>query len=245
MSTPQDTSTRLRVVDSKHTCKICDIRQLMEAAGDAGGLANAAYSARCHGPFRPGDYIYRAGDPMKYVYAVTSGTVKSEVATDGDDLQVTGFYLHGDLFGVEALGERHHVNDAIAVERSWICALPVGELEGVCHQHPEALRQLFQLIGARSRHAVTHLYASRGVSTEQRVLNFLRDLESRYRDRRHWGQKEIELTMSKEDIANYLAITPETLSRTLRKLQEAGLVENRRKTFTLLEVDEGEQAALA
>lgn len=245
VSNPLDPSRRLRVVDSKHTCKICDIRRVMTAGDDSGGLADAAYSARCHGPYRPGDYIYRVGDPMNYVYAVTSGTVKSEVATGGGDLQVTGFYLHGELFGVDALGQAKHVDDAIAVERSWVCALPVNELEKVCQSSAEALRELLRLISGRSHHAVTNLFATRGLTTEQRVYNFLHDLESRYRDRRHWGGEAIELTMSKEDIANYLAITPETLSRTLRKLQDADLVINHRKAFVLLEPWQDLRDALA
>ena len=237
---------QIKIVDTKHTCKVCDIRRvLLKTCREGEQLPETVSACLCQGPYLPGDYIYHSGDPADYVYAVTSGTVKCEIPTYNGELYVTGFYLQGELFGADALGEQRHLDNAIVVERSWICALPVKVLEQTCYGHPEALRNLFQLTTARARHAVTHLFSSRCINVDQRVLNFLYDLETRTRRQRNWASNEIPLTMNKEDIANYLAITPETLSRCLRRLHEAGIIQNGRKSFTLLQTPDMKKPIIA
>ena len=228
----------LHLVKAKHACHNCDLRHLLRKTGiEEQQLPDAVCTIRCRGPYQPGDRIYRTGDPLSALYAITSGSVKTEYTTCTGALQVTGFYLRGDLFGAEALGEHSHSDDAIALETAWICELRTPELEDLCAKHPEVMRGLFQILNRRARNDTVHQVNVRKRTTEQRVLGFLQDFAERSRARLTGVEDEIPLPMTKEDMASYLAITPETLSRILRKLDDAGYIQTSVRTYRLLRTE--------
>lgn len=239
-------TSRLRLVEASHSCHNCDIRRLLLKIGPGNNqLPEEACAIRCRGPYLPGDYIYRSGDPLTSIYTITSGSVKTEMPSPDGSLQVIDFYLKGELFGAEALGKSTHVNDAIALEKSWICELPVEELDNLCQRYPAMLRELFQMFGSRLRHANMNLLSVRNQASKQRVLNFLLDLADRTKSRRNLVCDEIPLPMSKGDIASYLGITPETLSRRLRRLHDAGIIHNKTYSFILLTPEEVNQVLIS
>jgi CRP/FNR family transcriptional regulator len=231
-----DSNTRgLRLVEASHSCYNCDIRGLLQKVGPGNNqLPKEACAIRCRGPYLPGDYIYRSGDPFASIYAITSGSVKTEIPSSDGSLQIIDFYLKGELFGAEALGKSKHVNDAIALERSWICELPVEELENISQQYPSMLRELLKMLASRLRHANMNLLSVRNQTSEQRILYFLLDLADRTKSRRNLAGDEIPLPMTKGQIASYLGISPETLSRRLRRLHDAGIIHNKTNSFRLL-----------
>ncbi|MCF6281160.1 MAG: cyclic nucleotide-binding domain-containing protein [Candidatus Polarisedimenticolaceae bacterium] len=233
MGTPLTSVSNLHHVNVKHTCSICDIKKLLLKTSDIDKQSSEITNAiKCRGPFLPGDRVYKSGEPLNAIYAVTSGSVKTETITYEGYIQTTGFHLRGEIFGIEALGETHHVYDAYAIERTWLCELSISSLNSLCQQHPKTLNDLFKLIG---RHARTHLNLInvRGRTADQRILDFLGDLSERLLERQQTACDELTLPMIKEDIANYLGLTPETVSRSLRRLDEAGHIHYKGKTFRL------------
>lgn len=233
MGTPLTSISNFHKVNVKHTCSICDIKKLLLKTSITDKQSSEITNAiKCRGPFLPGDRIYQNGEPLNAIYAVTSGSVKTETITYEGYIQTTGFHLRGEIFGIEALGESNHVYDAYAIERTWLCEFSIASLNNLCQQHPKALNDLFMLIG---RHTRTHLNLIniRGRTADQRILDFLGNLSGRLLERQQSVYDELPLPMIKEDIANYLGLTPETVSRSLRRLDEGGKIHYTGKTFRL------------
>lgn len=216
-------------------CHSCDIVHLLQNALDTPHLpAELMTSIINRGPYMPGDRIYRSGSPFKTIQAVSSGSVKTELTRASGHLQVTGFYLKGDLFGAEALGGTHHINDAIAIEETWICELPLDVFMQLCREQESMLESVFRLLATRTRASQLHQICYQGNSNAERVMGFLTDFAEQSQTRLNHCDELTRLPMNKEDIASYLAITPESLSRILKRLEQAGDIQNHTHAFALL-----------
>lgn len=173
-------------------------------------------------PCRQGDCIYRAGAPYGGAYAVQSGMAK----TVGLDLhgheQVLAFHLPGEVFGLDAQNQHEYANAAIALGRTWFCRFPNTALERFGEDQPQVdaqLRQAAQRLRQRYR-----LRGNTEGQAEQRLASFLIDLQER---RRYQGLRldRLPLPMSRLDIASYLGMATETVSRSLSRLQKRAFIE--------------------
>lgn len=220
----------------QHFCHACDIKRLLETNTDYDRVLSELASGLCNrGPFQPGERIYYANTSASSIYAVSSGAVKTEMPNDGGHLQVTGFYLRGDLFGEEALGESRYLHDAIALEKTWICEIPKATLIEQIQENQSMLLDLFQLLGRRTRTTGLHRINRQGQSNAERVMGFLKDFAEQSSQRFKQDNGQTQLPMNKEDIASYLAITPESLSRILKRLENAGAIRNYTHAFALID----------
>ena len=127
-----------------------------------------------------------------------------------------------------------HTTDAIALERTWVCEIPVSQLESLCTDIPQLQHQVFSLLSNRLRHSEQMSFTTSNTSAEQRVMCFLNDLYQRT-SKRMGAITEIRLPMRKVDIANFLALTPEHFSRILRDFENSGLIRNRFRSIEYLD----------
>jgi CRP-like cAMP-binding protein len=156
-------------------------------------------------------------EPAEYLYKVLSGTVRtSKILADGRR-QIGAFYLPGDIFGLES-GERHGFS-AEAVTESRILVIKRSALMALATRDNEVARQLWTLTGCELNRVQSHVLAL--VKTaEERVVGFLLEMASRAA-----AGNRIELPMSRQDIADYLGLTIETVSRTLSHLESRAAIE--------------------
>jgi CRP/FNR family transcriptional regulator, nitrogen fixation regulation protein len=173
--------------------------------------------------FDPNEEIFGEGEPAEYVYKVTKGAVRTyKILCDGRR-QIGGFYLAGDIFGLE-VGKEHQfsaeaINDVavLVVRRSVIVSLAERDCD--------TARELWSYTGRELNRVQEHL--SLLVKTaQQRVASFLLEMSARLA-----ATDAIELPMSRQDIADYLGLTIETVSRTMTQLvseQAIGLLSSRR-----------------
>jgi CRP/FNR family transcriptional regulator, nitrogen fixation regulation protein len=173
--------------------------------------------------FHPNEEIFGEGEPAEYVYKVTKGAVRTyKILCDGRR-QIGGFYLPGDIFGLE-IGKEHlfsaeAINDVrvLVVRRSAV----ISQAERDC----DAARELWSLTGRELNRVQEHLLLL-VKSAQQRVACFLLEMSARLA-----ATDAIELPMSRQDIADYLGLTIETVSRTMTQLvsdQAIGLPSSRR-----------------
>ncbi len=169
-------------------------------------------------PLGKGDHLYRGGNPFSSIYAVRSGSFKSyTLSTDGTE-QVNGFYLPGEIIGMDGISSLNHGSSAIALERSSVCEIPFHRLEELSRHLPSLQHHFFQIMGkeiAKDQKMLTLLSCN---SAEERVASLLLSFSAR-NDRRHLSPTKLRLTMTRAEIGNYLGITVETVSRILTRLQ--------------------------
>lgn len=199
--------------------------------GDGGGLGTCPFRAVCEHADSPqggvavelcnvprGQPLFSAGDHFHGVYLLHSGAFKNLAVLEGQESQVVDFRLPGDVLGIAAMGSGRYPFTAEALEASHLCRISIELGEQRC-LHPD-------LIVTMSRQLQRIQWASvmlRTQNAEQRVIHFLLDVaRSMHPDSRPPG--EMRLPMSRKDIANYLGVAVETVSRALHRLQDEGLL---------------------
>jgi CRP/FNR family transcriptional regulator, nitrogen fixation regulation protein len=155
--------------------------------------------------------VYGEGEPADYVYKVVTGTVRTyKILADGRR-QIGAFYLAGDIFGLE-VGDDHAFS-AEAISESKVLVVKRSALIGLAARDSEVAREMWTLTGRELARVQQHIVLL--VQTAQeRVVGFLLEMA----DRRPGGDA-VELPMSRQDIADYLGLTIETVSRTLTSLE--------------------------
>lgn len=162
--------------------------------------------------------IFGEADPADFVYRVRSGVVRLyRILHDGRRM-IGSFQFAGDSFGVEADGE--HSFSAEAVTDCEIIAIPRAILTRRAESDPEFARQLWRTAVAELAGARQHMLVLGCQSAVERVGSFLLEMAGR-----HANHRVVSLPMSRQDIADYLGLTIETVSRTITQLTERGAIE--------------------
>jgi CRP/FNR family transcriptional regulator, nitrogen fixation regulation protein len=155
--------------------------------------------------------IYGEGEQADYVYKVISGNVRTyRILSDGRR-QIGAFYLPGDVFGLE-IGDEHHFS-AEAIGETRVLVIKRSALIALANRDVGVARQLWSFTARELRRAQDHVLLLIK-SAQQRVACFLLEMADRLADR-----EVVELPMSRQDIADYLGLTIETVSRTLTQLE--------------------------
>jgi len=181
-----------------------------------------------------GQFVHRVGQPFHSLFLVGFGCLKTcELADDGRE-QVTGFHMRGDLLGVESIGLPHYACDVIALEDSEVWELPYPPMLTACLRVPALQERLTAALAAQIRRDRQWMLTLGTLGAESRVAAFLLDLAERHAQI-GLDPHRFVLRMCRVDMANYLAIKHETVSRVLSHLAATGLVDVRRRDVTILD----------
>lgn len=96
--------------------------------------------------YSKGQALFKAGDELKSLYAIRSGTIKSYTITEEGDEQITGFHLAGDLVGFDAISNLQHPSFAQALETSMVCEIPFDTLDDLSGKMPNLRQQIMRLM---------------------------------------------------------------------------------------------------
>ena len=169
-------------------------------------------------PIQRNKLVFESGDKFSSLYAVRAGAVKTYSVDQEGNESVIGFYLPGEMFGMDAIYSGKHLNTAIAVENTYVCEIPYNRLEELSGQIKNLQSHMFRaLSGVISSDQQLQVLLGKKTA-EERFANFLLNLSNRYQKRR-LSPILFRLPLSRSDIANYLGIAPETVSRVVRRLQ--------------------------
>jgi len=161
--------------------------------------------------------IYGENEPADYLYKVVSGSVRTyKVLSDGRR-QIGAFYLPGDMFGLET-GEEHSFS-AEAITNAKVLVIKRSAVIALAERDGDVARQLWALTSRELSRVQEHILLL--VKTAQeRVVSFLLEMAARMP-----GCNAVDLPMSRQDIADYLGLTIETVSRTLTHLENTAAIE--------------------
>jgi CRP-like cAMP-binding protein len=161
--------------------------------------------------------IYAEGETAGYVYKVISGVVRvSKLLPDGRR-QISAFHMPGEMFGFEA-NELHHAS-AEAVVPVKVVAYKWEGVLGTEKQSASFVRELLSLTVLGLRHTQDHLLLLGRKNALERLAEFLLEMSARM-----GGSAVLELAMPRHDIADYLGLTLETVSRMFAELKEMGAI---------------------
>jgi CRP/FNR family nitrogen fixation transcriptional regulator len=161
--------------------------------------------------------IFAEDEPAEYIHGVVNGAVRlSKLMSDGRR-QIGAFYLPGDLFGLES-GEAHSFS-AESLGPTRIMLVKRSALLARATRDQDLLRQLWAQTSGHQQQAHRHMLLLGRKSAQERIAAFLLDMAARLK-----SQGAIELPMSRQDIADYLGLTIETVSRTLTQLERDGVI---------------------
>lgn len=172
------------------------------------------------GGYRNGDAIFRTGARFNAIYAVRHGAVKTRlVDLEGREL-VLGFHLPGELIGLNAIDPETYPCDAIALGDVEVCRFSFPALATLATRLPAIQLELFRRL---SRDIGNAALLAGDYSADERLAAFLIGLGRRHAER-GFPMHTLTLAMSRGDIANYLRLAAETVSRVLRRFQDRGLI---------------------
>lgn len=191
------------------------------------------------GPYHEGDVIFREGEEFKSIAAVRAGTVKTFVIDSNGDEQVLGFFLPGEIIGLNAIHHSKYPCHAVALDTVMLCRFSFPKMAILAAKIPELQSQLFKLLSQDIGKAA--LLAG-DYSAEQRIAAFLISTSRRYAER-GFSATQLLMPMTRADMANYLRLAPETVSRVLRRLQDLNIIAVDRRVFVLLQYDTLERMA--
>ena len=215
--------------DIKVSCKDCSLLELCLPRGlgkeEMKQLDNIIQRSK---PLHHGESLFRIGHSFNSLYVVRAGSVKTYIPTQSGNDQILGFHLSGELLGLDALEKDVHTCTAVALETTMICEFPFCHFEQICQQLPELYHQMYKLMSKEISNDHRMLLLLGKKSAEERLATFLLNLSNRFK-KRGFSAKEFNLSMSRHDIANYLGLAVETVSRLFSRFQEEGLVSVQRR----------------
>ncbi len=186
--------------------------------------------------FSRGEHIFEQSTPFRSVFAVRSGAVKTSIITESGEEQVTGFYMPGELVGLDSMSNESYACNAKALERTSICEFPVERLEDLTSRLPGLQHHFFQLMSQeiQGSHQLSILLSKN--TAEERIASLLLSLSSRFQRRRMSGTS-FSLPMARNDIANFLGLAVETVSRVFTRFQNQGVIKARGREVELVDLE--------
>ncbi len=231
--------SKFKEIDIDHlklSCSECNLRELCFPHGmNDDDLSNLDAVVDQPKPLHKNDYLYRDGEKTAAIYAVRSGCVKTMTESANGDEQIVGFHLPGELLGLDGFADGSHTCNAIALETSSVCELPLDQLESLCHRLPGLQKQMRRIMGKEVNNDHKLLLLLGKMTAEERLASFLLSLSARMEER-HWKENEFNLTMPRQDIANYLGMAVETVSRLFATFQTEKIIDVDRRHITILDM---------
>lgn len=173
----------------------------------------------------PGEHLCYQGEIHSHLYLLRSGLLKSYYNKEQGEELVMDFHLPPELFGWEGIDTEQRSFSIVALDYSNVCEFPIEQLKSLTRQHPNLYDRLLALFTKKLRHYNIHIMRT---TAEQRVCAFLLSLSRHYKSL-GYPHYLCKLGMAHQDIANYLRIAPETISRIFHKLQNQHLITVHRK----------------
>lgn len=226
--------------DALHFCSTCAFSSAcLEQGYDKSRLAELHVLVEHIGPFAEGEHIFREGDRFDAIAAVRAGTVKTYVNDSEGREQVLGFFLPGEVIGLNAISRDKYPCNAVALDSVLLCRFSFPGIAALATRMPGVQQQLFKLLSQDIGKA--ELLAG-NYSADERMAAFLVSLSRRFAAR-GFSPRRFRLTMTRTDIANYLRLASESVSRGFRRLQDSGLVQVDRREIELLDLPKLEEMA--
>ncbi len=221
---------------SRKTCVACGLQQIcLPASIGNDDLHRLDEILQARRPLERGQAVFHHKMPFTALYVVRSGSFKSCTTNEHGDSQVLGFHLPGEILGFDAVSTDQHQCTAEALERSTVCEVPYHKFSHISSELPELQRQWMRVLSHEAQLDHEHLVMMGRRHAQERLAIFLKCLSARYR-RLQRDPLALTVGLSRYELANYLGLVVETVSRLFSRMQAAGVLEVHRKTVRILDM---------
>ncbi|MWN89901.1 helix-turn-helix domain-containing protein [Gilliamella sp. Pra-s65] len=169
------------------------------------------------------EIIVKANTPFTKFYIIHSGALKTFVTTPDNYQQINGFFLPGDIVGLDSISTKIYNNNIQSLTNTHVCELHYEELMSLVDTQKNVRDMVLNLLSSDIYDYQKLVLCYSQKKADERLATFIYSLYRRYEQRGHTSLN-IKLMMSRADIANYLGLTIETVSRSLSKLQEQNIL---------------------
>lgn len=185
---------------------------------------------------RSREFLFEVNDRLNGIYRVNSGSVKLFRSNEAGDVHILGFYMAGDLFGLDALNDGISRSSAVALETSNITLIHRDQL--LDRESSFDYHSFIKKIGIGYNRDADHAMMLSHCNAEHRLAWFFLKFSDNL-SQRGYSADEFTLPMSRKDIALYLGIASETLSRVFSRFREKGLIKVRghQRSIEILEME--------
>ena len=181
---------------------------------------------------RLNERVFREGDKLENLYVVKSGSIKTFITNQSGQEQILNFHGPGDLLGLDSLPFNQNMATAISLETSSVCALPIHKLEEVFEQLIPSWLIEFAMNKFKQKNSNIHMLGKKNANT--RIASFLLKISQNHK-MLGCSDTEFDLSMSRDDIGNYLGLASETVSRTFTSMSKKGCVKLDRRHITIVD----------
>ena len=186
---------------------------------------------------KKGAALYRAGDPLRSLYAVRIDSFKTSLLSVDGREQVTGFQMPGEMLGLDAISTDSHTCNAFALEDSEVCPIHFLQLERLAREMPSLQHNLNKILSREIVRDHDMMMMLGNMNSDERLAAFLLNLSHRL-NMRGYSSRSFVLKMRREEIGSYLGLRLETICRGIAHLRDRGLVEVTGRDVRILDMDE-------
>lgn len=196
---------------------------------------DAAIPRRVRRKVLRGEYLFRAGATAQSVFAVCRGSLKTRLLYPDGNVQVTGFYIPGEVVGLDAYATGIYGADAIAMEAGEVCEISLLDLrenDGWVH---EAVTSIVSQQLVETQEVLRSMLGKKTAAA--RLAAFLYSLAQR-QSRHGLGAQRVTLRMSRSEIGDYLGLAKETVSRLFTQLEREQVLDLENHAVTINKLDD-------
>lgn len=216
-------------------CSQCSLRDLCLPTGlSAGELDRIDQLVTTRRKVKRGEVLFHGGESFTSLYAVRTGFLKCTLVSPDGREQVTGFFMAGELVGMDGVGTEFHTGTVVALEDTEACVIPFARIEEFAREIKPLHRHFLRMMSRELTHDQGVMVLLGSMRAEERLATFLLNLSQRLA-RRGFSASEFVLRATREEIGSYLGLTLETVSRIFSRFHDDGLVSVRRKHIRILD----------
>jgi len=179
-------------------------------------------------PLARGTFAYRSGDAFNTLYFIQEGFCKKALIDDAGQECIVGFSMAGDVLGLDGCAEGCYTSQAVALQDSVVCEIPFTSLLALSFTFPSLQQSLHRIMSREIAHNQKSMLLLGSLPAEEKLLAFLYGLAQQFAVR-GIAADAFDLPMSREEIAGFLGLQMETVSRAFTKLHAEGLINVQRR----------------
>jgi CRP/FNR family transcriptional regulator len=222
-------------INTAHQPSLCQHCTMTGMCFSQADKIKAELKVRSHKVYHKSDVLFGTGQTFDAIYILRSGSAKSSVLANSGHEQISNFYYPGDLIGLDGFDNGYHAQSIKFLETSSVCRIGLGELDKAMANSASIRFNLLQGMSQVLNNEDKFLLSLNNMNSAQRLSSFLLDLSSQF-EKRGLSGNMFDLSMTRVDIANYLGMAIETVSRLFTQLQNEHIIKVEKRRVKIIDI---------